>query len=90
MCFASPKAQVDPSKPAPYALDQSYGQVTSSTVDADGKVTGGDTIAETHANNLKMGVQGKTPATVKAANPNTKAPKPTRSDYKVAGANVRM
>jgi hypothetical protein len=90
LCFASPKAQVDPGRPATYAVDQSYGQVTSSTVTSDGVVHGGDTIANTHANNIKMGVQGKTPAVVKAANPNTKARPAKRSDYMAAGANIRM
>lgn len=90
MCFASPKPQVDPSRPAPYAVDQSYGQVTSSTVTPDGVVHGGDTIANTHASNIKMGVTGKTPKTVKPINPNTKAPTYKRSDYLPAGANVRM
>lgn len=87
MCFASPKAQVDPSRPANYPVDQSYGQVTSSTVDKDGKVTGGDTIANT---NIQMGTASKSPTTVKAANLNSKSPTPKRSAYLPAGANIRM
>lgn len=90
MCFASPKEQKDPSRPANYALDQSYGQVTSSVTQPDGTTTGGDTIANVHQNNIKMGIQGKTPTTVKAVNPHTKARVAKRSDYMTAGANVRM
>lgn len=44
MCLATPMAQTTPTNPAPYPLDQSYKQVTDSTVGPDGKTTGGQTI----------------------------------------------
>lgn len=88
MCFASPNPQKDPSRPANYTVDQNYGQVTSSSVDRDGNVTGGDTIANT---NIKMGAASKTPKVVGTPDPNgPRRAAPTRRAYMGAGANVRM
>lgn len=88
MCFASPKPQVDPSRPANYKLNESYGQVTSSQTSPDGVTTGGDTIANTH---IKMGTDSKSPKTVAAVDPNgPRTSAPARSDYLRAGANVKM
>lgn len=91
MCFAQPVEQKDPAQPANYALDQSYGQVTSSVTDAEGKTTGGKTIAETYNSNIKMGVPNKTPTTVTAVDPNGPLKKSNRRrDYLAAGANIQM
>lgn len=81
MCFASPKAQVDPSRPANYPVDQSYGQVTMSTTDvATGKTTGGKTISEEH----------NSPTTVTPVDSSPRQKTPTRRDHLAAGANIRM
>jgi hypothetical protein len=91
LCFASPKEQVDPSRPANYAVDQSYGRVTSSVTDPDGTTTGGSPIGDVYNYNLKMGNPNKNPAVVTSVDPDgPRSKQPTRKDYSRAGANVRM
>lgn len=90
MCFAQPVEQKDPAAPVNYAATESYGQVTSSVTNADGTTTGGKTIAQTYNDNIKMGIENKTPKVVSSPDPDARAPKPTRRDYLAAGANIQM
>ncbi len=88
MCFASPKAQVSPVRKPNYTVEDSYGQVTSSQISPDGKVTGGGTIRDTV---IKMGKNSKTPKVVSTPDPDSPHTKsPTRADYMSSGASIRM
>lgn len=89
MCFASPMAQVTPSNPAPYPVDESYGTVTSNTITPDGVTHGGATIAQQYQANLAKYGQATPPNAVDDA----KAPSINTSSSTTStrsGATYRM